>query len=343
MQSFIIKFFTLVLAVTVFLAIPAFAFQAKVIGIADGDTITVLTEDNQKIRVRLYGIDCPEKSQAFGGRAKQFTAQAVYGWTVEIEPVDTDRYGRTVGIVSLNGKSLNESLIKAGYAWYYATYCNEKICNFWKALERSAQADGLGLWSQVTPRPPWVYRRSKKTESSKAGTRLTAPEVVTMADLIKLPQREQEAYISGVIKTLYYMVPQMREAIEMMPQYRWLEMAEELKEDDTPQGLLQSTPVTFYYSQNLVTIELFELDKERKQVQKTKDVYLAPPKGSVTKTYPKTVSPSPTYSPYRGQAENGDYYGVDNDGDGRTESIHVKGYYRSDGTYVRGHYRAKPK
>ena len=164
-----------------------------------------------------------------------------------------------------------------------------------------------------------------------------------MDDLIKLPPNEQKAYIAGVIKTLYHMGPEMQEAINWMPQYRWFEMAEELKGTGAPQGFLKTTPVLFYYSKNLLTLEIIDKNKETKQAQKTTNVYLDPPKESATKTYPQVAPLSPTYSPYQGQAENGDYYGVDNDGDGRTESIHVKGHYRSDGTYVREHYRAKPK
>ena len=89
------------------------------VGVADGDTITVL-HDGRGEKVRLYGVDCPEKNQDFGQRAKEFASQNVFGKVVEVEPIDTDRYGRTVGLVYLDNKySLNEALINSGYAWVY--------------------------------------------------------------------------------------------------------------------------------------------------------------------------------------------------------------------------------
>ena len=95
-------------------------FQAKVIHIADGDTITVLNNSNEKIKIRLNGIDCPEKAQAYGNKAKQFTKDLVHGERVTIKAYDTDRYGRTIGDVILeDGRSLNHELVKEGYAWRY--------------------------------------------------------------------------------------------------------------------------------------------------------------------------------------------------------------------------------
>lgn len=76
-----------------------FAFSGRVIRVADGDTITILTEGKEQKRIRLYGIDCPEKKQPFGQKAKQFTSNKVFGELVEVEEKDIDRYGRTVGIV----------------------------------------------------------------------------------------------------------------------------------------------------------------------------------------------------------------------------------------------------
>jgi len=95
---------------------PCFAFQGKCVGIADSDTITVLSENKTQHKIRLYGIDCPEKAQDFGQKTKQFTADMVFSKVVEVEAIDKDHYGRTVGLVRVDGKSLNEELVKAGYA-----------------------------------------------------------------------------------------------------------------------------------------------------------------------------------------------------------------------------------
>ena len=91
------------------------AWSGEVVGISDGDTITVLREKEQ-VKIRLYGIDTPERGQAFGKKAKQFTSKLVYGKVVEVKVMDTDRYGRTVALVAVNKQILNDELLKAGYA-----------------------------------------------------------------------------------------------------------------------------------------------------------------------------------------------------------------------------------
>jgi endonuclease YncB( thermonuclease family) len=81
-----------------YLLIPqlSFAWQGKIVGVSDGDTITVMHSGKGE-KIRLYGIDCPERRQAFGTKAKQFTSTMAYGKVVEVEPMDTDLYGRTFG------------------------------------------------------------------------------------------------------------------------------------------------------------------------------------------------------------------------------------------------------
>jgi len=140
---------------------PAGAWSGKVIGVADGDTITVL-RDKQPQKIRLYGIDCPEKRQPFGKRAKQLTSELVFGKVVEIEPVATDRYGRTVAFVRVENVSVNEELIKEGLAWIYVRYCKLPLCVEWQGLESEARSGKLGLWQEQGEIPPWEYRRQKK-------------------------------------------------------------------------------------------------------------------------------------------------------------------------------------
>jgi len=116
-----------VLASLPLLAGIAFAWDVKCVGVADGDTITVMHYGKGE-RIRLHGIDCPEGGQDFGKRAKQFTSGMVYGKVVTIEPTDTDGYGRTVAMVYVGGKCVNEELIRAGFAWVFTKYCTEIIC-----------------------------------------------------------------------------------------------------------------------------------------------------------------------------------------------------------------------
>jgi endonuclease YncB( thermonuclease family) len=156
------------------IAIPslAWAWSGEVVGVADGDTITVL-RDKEQVRIRLYGIDCPERSQAYSKKAKKLTSKLVYGKVVEVKAMDTDRYGRTVAMVyvelnacPLTGVSiktlLNEELVKAGLAWVYYQYCHELICHAWTDYQFAAKLDKRGLWRDSDPIPPWEFRRKQR-------------------------------------------------------------------------------------------------------------------------------------------------------------------------------------
>lgn len=132
----------------------------KVVKIKDGDTLGLLTGDNQQITVRLAEIDCPEKSQAFGQAAKKFTSDLCFGKEVRLIGNEHDRYGRTVAeVVLIDGTNVNYALVKNGYAWQYKAYSkNTELA----ALEQQAREDKLGLWQDANPTPPWDFRREKK-------------------------------------------------------------------------------------------------------------------------------------------------------------------------------------
>jgi micrococcal nuclease len=101
-----------------------FAWEGKVVSVSDGDTIKVL-KDGQQVKIRLAAIDCPEKKQPYGQKAKQFTADMVAGKVVKIWEIDTDRYGRIVGFVFIGDKNLNKELLRAGLAWHYKQYSRD--------------------------------------------------------------------------------------------------------------------------------------------------------------------------------------------------------------------------
>lgn len=155
----------LILLFSLLLTAPAWAaetFEGKVVGISDGDTVTVLTDDKRQVRVRLYGIDCPEKKQAYGDRAKELTEAVVFGKTVRVEAVGRDRYGRTLGIVyGPGGPALNRELLMNGLAWVYEGYCTRPECVWWRNDEAAARSARRGLWSDVKPLPPWQYRNAR--------------------------------------------------------------------------------------------------------------------------------------------------------------------------------------
>ena len=138
---------------------PAEEFSGKVVGVSDGDTITVL-QNRTPIKVRLHGIDCPEIGQDFGSRAKAFTSELVFGQVVKVVPRETDRYGRTVAdVILVDGRILNHELVRAGLAWRYGKYAPD--IGTLAELEAAARDAKRGLWSQPNPVPPWEWRKTK--------------------------------------------------------------------------------------------------------------------------------------------------------------------------------------
>lgn len=135
----------------------ATTFQGKVVHIADGDTITVLNEVKRQIRIRLNGIDCPEKGQAFGRKATEFTKGLVALQTVTIQTFGKDRYGRTIGDVILeDGRNLNQELVGEGWCWWYRKYAPGNTVL--ERLEAEARDAQKGLWKDPHPIPPWDFR-----------------------------------------------------------------------------------------------------------------------------------------------------------------------------------------
>ncbi len=133
-------------------------FQARVIKVHDGDTITV-SNKHGKIKIRLAWIDCPEYRQAYGLKARTFTQKLGYRKMVTIKPVTKDHYDRLVAFVILPDKRvLNEELLKAGLAWNYKQYSKSKR---YADLERQAREAKKGLWKQANPVSPSDYRRFK--------------------------------------------------------------------------------------------------------------------------------------------------------------------------------------
>jgi micrococcal nuclease len=145
------------------------AWPGKVVNIADGDTITVLTSDKQQVRIRLYGIDAPEAGQPFGSKSTQFVRDLAARKTVEVGVRDTDRYGRTVAVIILpDGSNLNEEIVRAGLAWVYTKYCKDRpMCARWDQLQEAARQARLGLWRDPDPVPPWDWRRGSRGASQQ--------------------------------------------------------------------------------------------------------------------------------------------------------------------------------
>jgi len=136
---------------------PQQTFSAKVVGVSDGDTVTVLL-GQETFKIRLNGIDCPESKQAFGTQAKQFASDMVFGKTVTVKVYDKDRYGRLVADIIIGEKNLNRELVKAGLAWHYKAYSKDQSL---AQLEQEARQARRGLWADKAPVAPWEFRRKR--------------------------------------------------------------------------------------------------------------------------------------------------------------------------------------
>ena len=136
--------------------------QGKVVSVADGDTITVLDAEKTQHKIRLQGIDAPEKAQAFGAKSKQALYEMVHGKTVQVSFEKSDKYGRILGKVLLDGQDICHQQIKAGLAWHYKKYQNQQPLvdrDAYSASETAAKNEKLGLWSDPRPMAPWDFRK----------------------------------------------------------------------------------------------------------------------------------------------------------------------------------------
>lgn len=140
---------------------PAVTFRARVVGVTDGDTLTVLDESNQQHTIRLAEIDAPERGQPWGGSAKQTLSSLVFGKTVSLQQTDTDRYYRVVARVFAEGEDVNRAMVGQGAAWAYRRYLTDQTLI---AVEAMARQDRQGLWSlsDAETVEPWEWRKGKR-------------------------------------------------------------------------------------------------------------------------------------------------------------------------------------
>jgi len=139
-----------------------------VIGVSDGDTLTVLTSRLKEIKVRLAEIDAPEKRQAYGERSKQSLSALAYRKRVRIDDLGQDRYGRTLGRVWVSGRDVNAEQVRRGMAWVYRKYADSPTL---LALENEARRNRRGLWANARPVPPWKFRKKKKPSTAARSKR----------------------------------------------------------------------------------------------------------------------------------------------------------------------------
>ena len=171
--------------------------EGRVVGVADGDTITVLDAGNRQTRIRLQGIDAPESSQAFGQASKRGLSDLVFERQVVVEYEKTDRYGRTLGKVLAGGRDVNLLQVEAGLAWHYKYYQDEQSPadrRLYADAETEARSARRGLWVDSNPIPPWDFRHGKRV-AVEEGSDQTAPPMssrpaVGQADGATVPEEE---------------------------------------------------------------------------------------------------------------------------------------------------------
>lgn len=140
--------------------IPAFDLRGRVVRVADGDTVSVLDTSNTQHKVRLYGIDTPERDQPHGTSAKNALARLVQDRQVGVVIVETDEYGRRVGTLYLDEANINEVMVAEGHAWWYRHYAPHE--HLLALAEQRARKQRLGLWAGPQPVPPWDWRRGRR-------------------------------------------------------------------------------------------------------------------------------------------------------------------------------------
>lgn len=154
----------IVLAVTVVFTVSAHAdISGRIVRILDGDTVETLQDNGELTRVRLAGIDAPEKAQPFGQRARQAVSDRIAQQHVLITGNERDRYGRLLGTVWLGNDDVNADQVQAGMAWAYRFH-GKVLSAQYAALEQSAREQKTGLWADPAPVEPWRWRQSQKSE-----------------------------------------------------------------------------------------------------------------------------------------------------------------------------------
>lgn len=142
-------------------AVISEVLTGEIIEVYDGDTAMLLMpERNRKYKIRFYGIDAPEKDQSCGNASRDALRKKILGKQVKVEVINIDAYGRSVGRVLLEGRNINQEMIREGYAWHYRDYAKHEYT--FAEAEKQARKEYLGLWRDADPVPPWEFRRKNK-------------------------------------------------------------------------------------------------------------------------------------------------------------------------------------
>lgn len=171
--------------------------SGKVVAIADGDTLTLLAVNDQQVRVRLAEVDTPERGQPYANRSRQALAELVFGKSVRVLVVDTDRYGRTVGRVWVGEMDVAGELVRSGAAWVYRRYATHD--NLY-SLEEIARKQGRGLWGLPESQriPPWEWREAKRRQATGDSIKSSRPTA-------SCEEKKSCSQISSCEEALFYL------------------------------------------------------------------------------------------------------------------------------------------
>lgn len=141
--------------------------RLRVVGVHDGDTLTGIDDNHVQHKIRLDAIDAPELGQAYGQAAKKALSGKVFGKDIQVVPKTTDRYGRTVGHILIDGRDVNLEMLVEGMAWHYKQYDHNTRL---REAEQSARSGKKGLWQDSYAVPPWEHRKEHHHTKRPAGT-----------------------------------------------------------------------------------------------------------------------------------------------------------------------------
>ena len=148
----------------------AATITGTVVKVADGDTITLRDSNHIRHKIRLSGVDAPEKSQPYGKRSQKSLSDLVFGKIVRVDTYKADRFGRELGKVLFKGQDVNLEQLKRGLAWHYKAFELEQTPEdrrIYGSAENDAASARLGLWQDPAPVPPWEWRRRAKNPKSR--------------------------------------------------------------------------------------------------------------------------------------------------------------------------------
>lgn len=156
------KSILLILLLTITFAIESKTLKGKIVKVSDGDTVILLDSDNTQHKIRLDGIDAPEKGQAYGNKATDYLANLIAGKKVKVEYQKIDQYRRILGTIYYDEMNINNEMVRAGYAWRYYYNKNKHLLE----LQNEAKGAKRGLWKDKSAIDPYQYRKNKKNRSS---------------------------------------------------------------------------------------------------------------------------------------------------------------------------------